>query len=406
MLAAQKKAKRVAVITPNVPHPTAGASTVLFFHYIRAIAAAGHSLLCMPIVPLGKRDEQAIGDFVAALNAPDRVTVAPIETAAIHEPGGWRVIDRSLHAAEQVSSHINSFQADAIVCFDLAAAALAKDAPARLKTVWLGDLAFAAQWHNFIYGMMEDPLRVRWLPYMVAQRIQWKRLYRDIISRFDPVIVSSGSSVAQLRQLGLSSRYEPYPWPENTAGRSNGASWPNAKPTFLFFGTLVALGSRSSFHFLFRHLYPRLVNIWGEGGFEILMAGRGDVPEWAMAEIFARPECKLLGFVDDLAALMAKCHAVIVPISAPVGNRSRILTALANGALVVAHRNVALGNPALVHGQTCLLADDAEMFATHMRQAFEHPERVSQIKEAGRQMYCQSFSPEAAAPLFARMIGV
>ena len=78
------------------------------------------------------------------------------------------------------------------------------------------------------------------------------------------------------------------------------------------------------------------------------------------------PEFQWLGFVPDIDSVITACHAVLFPIDVAVGNRSRILTALCKGALVIAHRNVALGNPALVDGRTCALAATPEEFIDRM----------------------------------------
>src|SRR5690606_26755290 len=52
---------------------------------------------------------------------------------------------------------IANFAPDAIVCFDLEAAAAAAPVGANLKTVWLGDLNFRSMWYNYLYGFRETP---------------------------------------------------------------------------------------------------------------------------------------------------------------------------------------------------------------------------------------------------------
>ena len=112
-----------------------------------------------------------------------------------------------------------------------------------------------------------------------------------------------------------------------------------------------------------------------------------------------KPEIQFLGFVEDLDALMAQCHAMIVPIDIPVGNRSRIITAMAAGWPVVAHRFVSETNPALVDGVTCLLAEDAPSFAAQMRVAVEQPARMAEIIARARQCYLDHFAPVPACRL-------
>jgi glycosyltransferase involved in cell wall biosynthesis len=85
----------------------------------------------------------------------------------------------------------------------------------------------------------------------------------------------------------------------------------------------------------------------------------------------------------------------------PVGNRSRILTALSAGAVLIAHKNVSLGNPDLISGVNCLLASDVESFVDAMKHSVNEPSVMKQIANNGRQMYIDRFSIESAAPLFA-----
>jgi glycosyltransferase involved in cell wall biosynthesis len=146
-------------------------------------------------------------------------------------------------------------------------------------------------------------------------------------------------------------------------------------------------------------LYPRLVEMWGKRGFTIYIAGRSDLPPFARKALADRPEFEHLGFVMDLDALMARCHAVIAPIDVPVGNRSRIVTAMSRGALLVAHKNMALTNPDLIHGENCFLADRPEDFAQWMQRAFEEPEAATAIRTQARISYRTRFHPEVASEL-------
>jgi hypothetical protein len=86
-------------------------------------------------------------------------------------------------------------------------------------------------------------------------------------------------SVAALAKLGVSSKYQPYPWP-SSGGRCEG-SVQHAKPTYIMFGTLSGLGSRSAFDFLLKSVHPLLIKKWGKENFAELIAGMRQMPEWA-----------------------------------------------------------------------------------------------------------------------------
>ena len=170
------------------------------------------------------------------------------------------------------------------------------------------------------------------------------------------------------------------------------------------FGTLSALGSKSAFDFLLTEVLPLLRTQWGEKGFKILIAGSRSMPTWAESQVKDCPEVKFLGFVDDLAALVGRCHAVLAPIAVPVGNRSRIVTAMSMRALVIAHSNTTLGNPELVSGENCYLAGSASEFAACMRKAIDHPDQASRLGLTARDTYLKSFEPGAATKQFIQLI--
>lgn len=113
-----------------------------------------------------------------------------------------------------------------------------------------------------------------------------------------------------------------------------------------------------------------------------------------------KSEFEYLGFVEELGSLMKSCHAILAPIDIPVGNRSRILTAMANRTLVIAHRNTAKTNPDLSDGQNCLLADDAKKFCEKMRYAYQRSYDIDRIIDRAHDMYMSQFHPDSAKRLF------
>ena len=100
-----------------------------------------------------------------------------------------------------------------------------------------------------------------------------------------------------------------------------------------------------------------------------------------------------------LERLLATSHALIAPVEAPVGNRSRILTALAQRLLVIAHSNTALGNPDLRDGDNCLLATTAEEMADKFCKVFRNPELAEKIAERGFDLYQMKFDPARATKM-------
>ena len=395
-------AMKVAILSSGVPHPTRGASTVLIFHYIAALRSAGHNLFHAILSDSPAPQIETVNAYRTALRPSDESRIEVFPGPPVFEASRFAVKTNEAKF-ERLRPAIADFAPDAIVCFDLEAAAAAAPLKAALKTVWLGDLNFRSMWYNYLYGFREAPLTLRWYPYAFQQMRAWRRIYAASLASFDPIIVSSHSSEADLARIGLRATYRPYPWPVPESVPTTPTSQPDL-PTFLFFGNLTGLGSRSAFHFMFREVIPQLRKTWPGGGFRILIAGRAELRGWVAERMAATPEIEFLGFVDDLAGLIGRCHAVLAPLDVPVGNRSRILTAMALGGLVIAHENAALGNSSLRDGENALLFGDADRMVEHMTASVRDPARFRSVIAAAQHTYRNEFAPEAAAGAFADIV--
>ncbi|MCG9095356.1 glycosyltransferase [Laribacter hongkongensis] len=388
--------KTVLVITLGYPHPKRGASSVLFYWYLDALRKSKFNVEHLILVSPDEQSAQAENEY---LNAIEPGPAFRVRVFAIPRVRDARRSGLELQVCELprgVVDHVASVRPDATVCFDLMAADMARRMNLERQLIWLGDLSFQTGVYHAYYDFKAEPRKFPGLVRAYLAGILWRRYYRRVLRGQKNVIASSNSSVAHLARLGVASRYWSYPWPGEEAGPAK-TVLKYDQPTFIMFGTLVALGSRSAFDFLMKSVYPLLIQAWGARGFSMLIAGMRELPAWVRADIELRPEFKFLGFVDDLGAEVVKCHAVLAPISVPVGNRSRIVTAMSMGALVIAHANTALGNPELISGDNCLLASSAAEFAQKMLFAYEQPDFAAKLGASARQTYLRSFEPAAAS---------
>lgn len=387
---------RIAIICQGLPHPTRGASIVLYHHYIRAAVERATAVRLVVLdqsntAPSAEAVEEAAARYGGGAEF-ELVRIGGFPQVRHGVVMGLR-IDGAIEAS--VHEDIEKFKPDVVLCFDwIAAAMVARSHWPRV--VWLGDLQFEAlRWHTRL-SLQEGSQRLDRLALLGLRIHQMKRFYRQILKDAN-IVVSSKSSEEHLGALGLEGRYFPYPWPELPGKVERPA--PPKVPSFLFSGTLGALGSRSAFHTLFRDIYPRVSTAFSAGGFSIFMTGAGELPEWVAREIAARPEIRFLGFVDDLRATMDACTAFIAPIDVPVGNRSRILTCMSVELPVVAHVSTALGNPLLRDGETCLLAGNADDFVHAMRRVHEDQELASAIAQRAREAFLSNHAPDVASPM-------
>lgn len=386
--------KRLLIVTPNIPHPSQGASTVLFFWYIAALKAADYRVLNVLLAGPDFLAED-IENYRRAMAIPGQFDIAVISRPQYIIPGMFSLhLDRE--APRQLAALAREFEPDLLFCLDLTSAWCARVCACKKKIAWLGDLSFQTGWYHAIYAYREGQKSVRTLLKLLVSLIRsqlWKKPYRHALANFSRIVVASKSSEAALAELGLTASYAPYPWPAEPPYRRI----PPLQPTLVFCGSFDALGSRASFHALVYELYPRLCDLFGDGAFRVKVCGRGKLPDWVVQAFRERKEFEVLGFVPKIEAVFAESHVMIAPVEVPVGNRSRILTALSQRLPVIAHRNTSLGNPDLRDGENCLLADSADEFIERIRTAFEKPDLSQRIAAMGYELYVQKFSPANAS---------
>jgi glycosyltransferase involved in cell wall biosynthesis len=382
--------RKLALVIPCVPHPTEGASVVVYYWYAYALRQAGYRILNVLLLS-SPDDLTKVAEYRKQLQEDTNFQVLPIVCANPITYSKWAGAQEINGAiARDMAQQVNQFAPDALVCFDLLSAWVASSCRVPSKLAWLGDLNFQSFWHNGIYALERRDYRNALINFLYSH--PWKKCYVKALSTFTNVIVSSGSSVQQLANLGLESKYLPYPWPSEVAT----VRAPPEIPVLAFFGTLGALGSLSATRILVKEIHPKLIRKFGRGNFKIKIFGRGSLPSFATKIIAKNPEFEALGFVPDLGVVLSGCHALIAPIEAPVGNRSRILTALANGLPVIAHMNTNLGNPDLISGVNCCLGKNADEMLGHFYSLLSDQDYAARIAEGGRQLYLDKFHPLVA----------
>jgi glycosyltransferase involved in cell wall biosynthesis len=383
---------RIACLCEGAPHPRRGASRVLYHLYVRGLLDAGHSVRLV-LLPQTAEEARAEAPDAVALGFPEGASLEVTRLRSFpcfrHALTGARVDTR---AEAEALHELETFTPDLLLCFDVLAAGLARRVRCP-RVAWLGDLQFETLWWHTRFAMKEGSRRYDRLLLLPLRVAQLRRFYCEALTGAH-VVVSSKSSESKLADLGIQSTYLPYPWPRLTGARS--ARTVLARPTFLFSGTLGALGSRSAFHLLFSEIHPRMRAVFGDGGFAIRITGAGELPSWVAEALAARSEISFLGFVEDLAGMMDECTAFIAPIDVPVGNRSRLLTCMAAGLPIVTDPATALGNPLLIDGVTCLLKRDADAFVAGAALLHRDHALAMRLSEAARGAYEAHHSPEAA----------
>ena len=266
--------------------------------------------------------------------------------------------------------------------------------------VWLGDLNFSTVWYHFYYNFKNSLKFYLYFLYIVILVRKWKSFYKDTLFKIKN-ISGSNANLIELKKIGITSKYIPYPWPiQNKVFYSK----KNKHPSFLFFGNLNGLGSKSAINYLFNFIYPTYKKIWGEDGFTIYVCGTYKLGFKLEKKINKLKNIKLMGFYKNLNNLASDCHACLFPIDVPVGNRSRIVTAMASGWPIIAHKNVSIGNPSLISGKNCLLANNPTDFSKYSRMLFEDKILRKKITFNALKTYELNFSPKKSLVKFGNFI--
>jgi glycosyltransferase involved in cell wall biosynthesis len=119
-------------------------------------------------------------------------------------------------------------------------------------------------------------------------------------------------------------------------------------------------------------------------------------PQHLVARGSRLPGLQILGFVDDLDAVLQRCRVFIAPLRFGGGVKVKILQAMAHGLPVVTTRIGAEG--ITVGGNNPLLGGESiERLVAHIVMLFEHEDIAAGLSETGRKLVQERYSWDAVA---------
>lgn len=390
-------ARKVVIVTTSTPHPSRGASNILFYEYICS-AAKRFEYVTHILISGNDQDEKSYIEYRKAIEGME------IEVVRIRETAEDKTVRRGfsyvLELSEKARTIGRFIEGPTITaCFDIKAIMLAKEVGLFVDLCWLGDLWFQTNFVRARYAFKENRLGIVGLLKGYAGGLLWKNAYIRALKNIDSVTVSSASSEGQLKKIGIESKYIPYPWPVSKGGMI----WTcreSRKNRYLFFGMLAGLGSVSALHMLTEELVRELRRIHKSEGFEIIVCGNASLSLWLKKRVRRINEIIFKGYVEDLYGEIRKARAIVVPVDVPVGNRSRIVTGMAAGAPLVCHKNTTLGNRDLKHGYNCLLGRNGKELARQLAEINEDDLLAQRLGKAALMTYGETFEPEKACSEF------
>ena len=378
---------RTAIILTSVPSEAAGASLSVYFLYISKLARVSTIL---DLYILGSADKDSLVG-IEALRASFkgvhsvRFFLCPVQEQCVSNSLNIKIFSLLWAPFKFEFSLRESY--DSVICFDILAGAYLSPRTAGRRILWLGDLQFELTLWRFLESASSLlPIRRFYLLLRVLASYGRQALFYFLICRrFDKVVCCSKSAEGRLRSIRVNASFIPFPYP---ARKQIGVDMcPSSTRSFLFHGNLLGAGSTSGLEFLIGDVLPAAKREWGAGGFRIVVCGRTELSVTNRERLLNFPEVEMLGFVDDLESIMQECHAMLVPISIPVGNRTRVIDAMSSGLVLVGHSNLSLGNPFLISEVNCLLTRSGRDMVLALDRIFHDSELRAKLSGNARAMY-------------------
>lgn len=212
---------------------------------------------------------------------------------------------------------------------------------------------------------------------------RWARLERRILATSNVVIVCSEAERARLGGTNVAVGPNGYDRPTHPVGRVDVGS----PPVLVFPGKMTYEPNLDAARFLLDEILPCLRRL--VPGVRVMIVGRSP------AELLSRDgaDVEVMGFVDDIDAILARADAMVVPLRSGGGTRGKILEAWAHRLPVVSTTFGADGLD-VSSGVDLLLADSPERFAEACRQVLTDSELRSRLAEGGYERWSAEFDWE------------
>lgn len=159
-------------------------------------------------------------------------------------------------------------------------------------------------------------------------------------------------------------------------------------------GGLYGTGNSFGLFFLGREIVPALERRLGDR-FTVHVYGAGS-PSPAVARALDHPRLRRRGYVDDIDGELRSCAVFLLANNNNpdfLGGFTRVLHAWSLESCLVAHRNIHLAMPEVVHGENALLGGTADELADLVVQALEDADLRRRLGEAGRRTFERDFLP-------------
>ena len=157
----------------------------------------------------------------------------------------------------------------------------------------------------------------------------------------------------------------------------------------IFVGTYQHPPNRDAAMFFAKQIFPLIRKRIPNARF--LAVGSEVTPE---IQDLAGEGVEVLGYVQDLDALLRRCRVSVAPLRYGAGIKGKVATALQSGLPTVASTVAVEGTP-LVPDREIVVADDPDQFAAAVIELYLNDEKWRRLSEAGFQFARQEYSLES-----------
>ena len=181
-------------------------------------------------------------------------------------------------------------------------------------------------------------------------------------------------------------------WPQLT--EAGDAQEPTENRIVGNLGGQYATGNTFGARLLAREVLPALDRLLGDD-YTVQLFGAGRFAEPVAREL-EHPHVVNRGFVDDIDAELQRAKVFLLCNNGNpdfVVGHTRILHAWSVGSCLVAHTNMAVAMPEIVHGENALLGATGKEIAEHVATMCRNPELRRTIVEGGRQTWSANSAP-------------
>jgi len=211
-----------------------------------------------------------------------------------------------------------------------------------------------------------------------------RALYRDAVllpGRFDPLVALTAPEVGLLARFVPRARLAENPIAVELAGRGGAAAGGGGREpaTFVFVGTYRHPPNLEAAGELVDAIFPAIRSAIPEA--RCLLVGADPPPE--LTDRAAAAGVELLGWVDDLDALLGRATAFVAPLRSGAGMRVKLLDAMACGCPIVATELGMTGIAAREGEEYIRATTPAELAAAAARLAAD-PGEAARLGESGR----------------------